>query len=62
MSWDGHYVIFDGETPVLEHWRVWKTLPLPLLSGPLSPEEVVPLRASFMDQIGLNRKSPWCNG
>ena len=43
----------DGEAPVLELWRMWSNPLLPLLSGPLWPGVVVPVRAPSMGQIDV---------
>ena len=44
----------DGEVPtVLEHWGMWSTLSLPLLTGPLWPGVVAPDRALSIGWIEL---------
>ena len=43
----------DSEVPVLEIWRVWFTLSLPLLSGLLLPRLLVLVSVPFMGQIDL---------
>ena len=46
----------DGETPVLELWRMMSTPSLPLLPDPLWPGVVKPDRVLYMGQIGLTFK------
>ena len=43
----------DGEAPALGFGRIWSTLSLLLLQGPLNPGVVAPDRVIFMGQIEL---------
>ena len=43
----------DGEVPVLELWGIGRTPSFSLLSNPLWPRVVVPVRVPSLSQIGL---------
>ena len=44
---------------MLQFWRVWRTLSLPLLPGPLKLRVTVPIRVSSMGQIDLFEYNLW---
>ena len=49
-----HKISSDSEVPVImELWRMWSTLSLPLLPGLLWPRVIVPVRVPSMGQIEL---------
>ena len=43
----------DGEIPVLEIWKVWNTLSLSLLLGPIGPGMIVPVTVPYIVQVNL---------
>ena len=55
VSWIYDTKQSDDEVQVmLELWRMWSTLSLPLLPGPLRPRVVALDRVLSLDQIELN--------
>ena len=44
----------DGETPVLKLWGMWSTPLLPLTSGSLWSEVVIPVRVPSMGQMEIS--------
>ena len=53
VSWVWHATTSDGEVSVLDIWRMWSILSLPLLLCPLWPRVVVPIRIPSMRQVEL---------